>query len=50
MTNQDQLIQQLEDQWLDNLDDQHFKQELKELQEQEEEEMYMQWQALMFTH
>jgi hypothetical protein len=34
---QDQLMQQAEDQWLDNLNDQHWEQERKELQEQEEE-------------
>ena len=47
MTNQEQLMQQAEDQWLNNLDDLHFKQEL---QEQEEEEMFMQWQASMYSY
>ena len=45
--NQDQIMQQLEDQWLDTPKDH---QELKELHEQEEEEMYMQWQASMYSY
>ena len=48
--NQDQLMKQAEDQWLDDLDEQRIKQELKELQEQEEEEMFMQWQASMYSY
>ena len=43
-------MQQLEDQWLDKLNDKHWEQELKELQEQEEEEMFMQWQASMYSY
>ena len=48
--NQDQLMTQAEDQWLDDLDEQRIKQELKELQEQDEEEMFMQWQASMYSY
>ena len=47
---QDQLMQQAEDQWLDNLNDQHWERERKELQEQEEEEMFMQWQASTYSY
>lgn len=47
---QDQLMQQAEDQWLDSLNDQHWEQERKELQEHEEEEMFMQWQASTYSY
>jgi hypothetical protein len=47
---QDQIMQQLEDQWLNDPDEKRIKQELKELHEQEEEEMYMQWQASMYSY
>ena len=47
---QDQLMHQLEDQWIDDLDEYRIKQELKELQEQEEEEMFMQWQAATYAY
>jgi hypothetical protein len=47
---QDQLMQQLEDQWLDDLNEAHWAEELKELQEQEEEEMFMQWQAATYAY
>ena len=43
--NQDQLMHQLEDQWIDEPE-----QELKELHEQEEEEMFMQWQAASYAY
>ena len=48
--NQDQLMHQLENQWLDDLDEYRIKQELKELHEQEEEEMFMQWQAATYAY
>ena len=47
---QDKLMSQAEDQWLDDLDDEHFEQERKELAEQEEEEQYMLYQASMFSY
>ena len=48
--NQDQLMQQAEDQWLDQLNEEHWEWELKELYEQEEEEQFMLWQASMYSY
>ena len=56
--NQEKIMSQAEDQWLDDLNDAHWEQELaalqaqqlKELHEQEEEEMFMQWQAATYAY
>ena len=47
---QNQLMQQAEDQWLDQLNEEHWEWELKELYEQEEEEQFMLWQASMYSY
>jgi hypothetical protein len=44
MTDQEQ--QKIDDQ----LDDEHWAEELREIQEQEEEQMYIEWQASMYSY